>query len=145
MISLLTYITGKDVLNIHWLGADTVKEMVSSGIIQTFTDLFTPMVSKSKKISQELLDRLVKRMQSLNMMELLMILGIPHMGRALAVKLAAEVLNIDGLINLFTNRIRFESVYISDMMKETLKKWYADEYNQKLLLKLKSLPLRCCK
>ena len=103
------------------------------------------MVSKSKKVSQELLDRLVKRMQSLNMMELLMILGIPHMGRALAVKLAAEVLNIDGLINLFTNRIRFESVYISDMMKETLKKWYADEYNQKLLLKLKSLPLRCCK
>lgn len=145
LISLLTYIAGKDVLNIHWLGADTVKEMVSSGIIQAFTDLFTPMVSKSKKVSQELLDRLVKRMQSLNMMELLMILGIPHMGRALAVKLAAEVLNIDGLINLFTNRIRFESVYISDMMKETLKKWYADEYNQKLLLKLKSLPLRCCK
>ena len=143
-ISFLSFVVSRDVLNIKGIGPALIAEIVTSGTLTNFLDMFTPLVSKSNKVPQELLDKLVARMQTINMMELLMILGIPNMGRAIATKLATEVITIQGFIDLMHNELRLNSIYVNENTKRNLRLWYKNPKNQKLLEKLQELHLVNC-
>lgn len=143
-ISFLSFVVSRDVLNIKGIGPALITEIVTSGTLTNFLDMFTPLVSKSNKVPQELLDKLVARMQTINMMELLMILGIPNMGRAIATKLATEVITIQGFIDLMHNELRLNSIYVNENTKRNLRLWYKNPKNQKLLEKLQELHLVNC-
>lgn len=142
--SFIQYIVSKDVLNIKGIGPACVEELLRAGAITSLVDLFTPIVSPNKKVPQELLDKLVTRMQNINMLELLMILGIENMGRALAMKLAAEVETVQGFIDLFHDELHFRSILVNEAMKRNLRKWYDDPYNRELLEKIRDLHLPNC-
>ena len=143
-ISFLSYVVSRNVLNIQGIGPALITEIVNSGTLTNFLDMFNPIVAKSNKIPQELLDKLVARMQTINMMELLMVLNIPGMGRAIATKLATEVVNIDGFIDLMHNKLRLESIYVNNATKDNLRNWFADTENQKLLQQINQLHLVNC-
>lgn len=143
-ISFLSFVVSRDVLNIKGIGPALITEIVTSGTLTNFLDMFTPLVSKSNKVPQELLDKLVARMQTINMMELLIILGIPNMGRAIATKLATEVITIQGFIDLMHNELRLNSIYVNENTKRNLRLWYKNPKNQKLLEKLQELHLVNC-
>lgn len=142
--AFLLYIAGKDVLNIKGIGPAVINELLQAKTVTSILDLFTPIISPSNKVSQDLLDKLVCRMQNINLLELLMILGIEHMGRAMAMKLAAEVETVQGFIDLFHDDLHFRSILINAAMKINLKKWYEDPYNQDLLEKIRDLNLPNC-
>lgn len=142
--SFLQYIVGKDVLNIKGIGPACIEELTRTKTITSLLDLFSPIDSPNKKVPQELLDRWVSRMQSINMLELLMILGIENMGRALAMKLAAEVRTVQGFIDLFQNDLQFRSMPLNESVKKNIRKWYDDPYNKDLLQKIRDLQLVNC-
>ena len=73
-----------------------------------------------------------------------MILGIVNMGRALAMKLAAEVRTVQGFIDLFQNDLQFRSMPLNESVKKNIRKWYDDPYNKDLLQKIRDLQLVNC-
>lgn len=142
--ALLTYMVSKEVLDIHSLGKSTISELVDSGAVKSFLDVFSPIDYNGDKIKSDTLDRLVKECIDINFMKLLMTLGIPGMGRAIASKIALEVENTAGLISALRDEKKLEQLMVNEGIKTNLRNWYAIEYNLDLLDKLKKMNLPYC-
>lgn len=138
--AFLSYLVGKDVLDIKGIGPMAVNAIVDGKVATSFIDLFTQLDAKGE-VSQDVLDKLVMRVRKINLRELLMVLGIPGMGRAIASKITAEVETIKGLkLNLEDPEL-FRLLPVNDATKLNLKAWYNKEHNKVLLQQIIDLDL----
>lgn len=144
LICILDYMLGKEVINMKGYGESFIRELVESGTVTKFTDVFIPLTNKSKKLKQDDLDLVVKRIQDINLMELLMSLGINGMGRAIASKITAEVITIPGLIETLESEELFKLLPVNDGVKNSLMSWYNQECNKEILNTLISYKLTYC-
>ena len=142
--SFLQYVVSKDVLDIKGVGNVVVKEIVDAGIASCFLDLFTPLETNTKQVSQEILDKIVIRMRRINLMELLMILGIGGMGRAIAGKLTTEVNDLTGLIETLESPELLRLLPINETVKTNLAAWYEIDDNKQILYHLRDMHLPHC-
>lgn len=140
LISLITNAVSDDMLNIPGIGETTIRYLVENNEITNFIDIFFPIISQNKRI-QSLADKLVSRMQQINNMELLLIIGIPGMGRAIAGRLATETRSLEGFRKLLENPKELKLLMISDIVKKNLINWYNIPGNKKLINKLVELKL----
>lgn len=144
LIAYLKFVVGKDTLDIKGIGESFIREAVASKTITAFKDIFTPIDSKSKTLSQDMLDALVTRVRNVNMMELLIILGINRMGRAIAGKIVMEVLNLKGFIRLLEDSEQMRLLPIGDSIKKGMGLWYANPENRSLIHYISQLQLPYC-
>lgn len=144
LIASLQYLVSKDALNVKGIGDQFIREMITSKTASSLIDLFSPLESKSKNLSQDSLDELVTRTRNINMMELLMILGINGMGRAIAGKLTTEVMNVEGLIETLENEKQLRLLPINEAVKKSMISWYQKDYNKQLLKDIYNLHLPYC-
>ena len=78
------------------------------------------------------------------MMELLIILGINRMGRAIAGKIVMEVLNLNGFIRLLEDSEQMRLLPIGDSIKKGMGLWYANPENRSLIHYISQLQLPYC-
>lgn len=144
-IASLTHITGKEVLDIKGIGSAFIKSLLNSNLVTGLADLFTPIDTTGTDISQELADRLVGRMRNINFMELLLILGIPNMGRAVAGRLATEIKDIEDFKQIFSDQERIRFLPVNGSVKNNLVRWFEDSVNKETLDKIQALKLPQCR
>ena len=144
LVAYLKFIVGKDALDIKGIGESFIREAIESKSIASFKDIFTPIESKSKSLSQDLLDLLVARVRNVNMVELLMILGIARMGRAIAGKVVMEVINLTGFIRLLEDSEQMRLLPIGESIKKGMELWYANPENRALIHYINQLQLPFC-
>ena len=140
----LNFIVSYEALDYKEFTPELVHEAVQSKTITSLLDIFTTLESKSDKVPQADLDRLVTKMRSINLMEFIIMLGIPGMGRAIAGKLAVEVGNVAGFIRILNNDEYFRLLTISSVVKKYLAEWYSVPEHKEFLEKVKALELPRC-
>ena len=145
LVAALKFIAGKEALDVKGIGESFIREAVKSKTITSIGDLFSPIISRSASLSQDLLDTFVARARNVNMMELLTILGISRMGRAMAGKITMEVFNVEGLIALLEDSEKMRLLpAIGDPIKNSMLTWYAHPENRTLLHTIRDLHLPHC-
>lgn len=140
----LTYMLGKDCLNIKGYGEKFVNELVNSKTVTSFTDIFTTLDSKSESIRQEVLNNLINRVRNIDLSNLLCLLDIPNLGKLTAMKLVQEKPTLDQLRNILGDIDSLKNVNINDCPRKSIVKWYSDPKNQYFIGKIIELDLPNC-
>lgn len=141
LISSLTHILAPYTTDIKGIGPKFVRTAVTSGTLTKIQDLFLPTESKSPNIKQDLLDTLVTRMRSVNLRDLIMMLGIEGIGLAVSGKIAYAANSLTGLIELLEDDEKMRYLNISEAIKTNLKRWYSEPRHQTLLKDLQTYAL----
>lgn len=144
LIALLTFIIGKDVLNVKGIGDKFIAEAVNSGTITKLTDIFSMMESKSKSVSQELLDKLYLAAKNIAMIQLLTMLSIPGFSKVIASKVVRDVRHVTDIHRLFQSESEMRQYGLSKSVIDHIKEWYADEKHVALLNALGAIELNNC-
>ncbi len=144
LLSTLEYIVSPFTLNVPALTKDKLKLMLDKGMIKSLIDIFSRIESTDKSIKQDDLDTLVTRARNINFLDLIMLLGIEAMGKAIAGKIAIDTGNVQGLINLLESKRQMRLLPLNEMVKNNLTNWYAQPGHKEFLLKIAELHLPRC-
>lgn len=131
-------------LSFQKLTDEQIHELFTSRTIGRMYDLFIPCVSRSKTIPQMVLDDLVKATRELNLLEVIMLLGIPGLGRAAASKMASEAGGLKNLVDLMKSPERLGYLQFRSSAIETIVHWAEDPAHSDFLLALYELKLPYC-
>ena len=137
----LNYIVSREILNIKGIGEKIIDELVDKGIITSLSDIFSILESGNSGIDQSLLDTLVSRARSVNILEFLMMLGIQGLGRAVASKMVMFITNIDDLINTLNDPEEIRLLPINAGIKKNIQEWYSRANNKRFLEEVQKLHL----
>lgn len=140
LVSLISSAVGSDMLNVKGISTNTIHELVHAGDVKQFIDIFFPISTTNKKL-QGIADKLVTNMRQINNLELLMIIGIPNIGKATAGRIITETGSLKGLITTFESPKAMKLMMIPYSIKKNLEHWYAVPGNKELLHKLSELNL----
>lgn len=143
LIMQLSFLIGKDCMNIKGYGEKFIREIVSSGTITKFTDIFQAVDNKSS-LSTESINDLINKVREITLTDLLTVLGIPGCGRSVAIKLVEEEFQLTGIKELFSDPQHIKYLNIGNSCKNNIIKWAADDKNMKLIDELISLNLPKC-
>lgn len=144
LISLLTFIAGKDLLNVKGIGDKFIAEAVKSGTITTLTDIFRLMESKSKNVAQELLDKFYLAAKNFELVQLLAILNIQGLSKVMAGKIVKDVRYIKDIKPLFDSPDKMKQLGLPKAIIEHICEWCSDEYNLALLNELSTIEFNKC-
>ena len=117
----LKYIASKDVLNIHGIGPEAINDIVASDQLHTFLDLFTTPIPADTKSP---LARLLYRCSTVSLSEFLLLLCIPHVGRAAINRITIYVKTVSELIDVLLDPDKLNEFPVSDRIKNNLIAWY---------------------
>ncbi len=150
LISMLTYVVGKDMLDIKGIGPKFIEEAVNKGVITKILDIFQPLISNSKTLPQELLDKLVKRARDMTAEEAIVALSIPRVSKGIASKLIVSgaitgYAGIRSFRELLKDKKSLHINLLDPNLENILTEWYSKESNQKMLDDLIALDLNMCK
>jgi len=137
-------VIGKDVLNVKGIGDKFIAEAVNSGTITKLTDIFGIMESKSKSVSQELLDKLYLAAKNIELIQLLVMLGIPGLSKVTASKIVPDVRDLNEVEEVFKSESLMRQLDLSNSLIDHIKEWYAKPNSIELLNILKSANLNKC-
>lgn len=144
LIALLKFVIGKDVLNVKNIGESFITEAVNSKTITKLIDIFGIMESKSKSVPQESLDKLYLAAKNIEMIQLLVMLGIPGFSKVIASKVVSDVRHIASVHELFQSEPAMRQFGLSKSVIAHIKEWYADPDNVALLNALEAANLNKC-
>lgn len=144
LIMQLSFLVGKDCMNIKGYGEKFIRELVSSGTFTKFTDVFQSADSKSPTIKQDDVNDLINKAREITLTDLLVVLGIPSCGRSVAIKLVEEEFQLTGIKKLLEDEQHIRYLSIGNSCKNNLIKWSADKKNMDLIDDLISLNLPKC-
>ena len=144
LISLLTFIVGKDMLNIKGMGDKFIAEAVNSGSITSLTDIFRIMESKSKATTQEQLDKLYVSAKNIELAQLLTILNIQGFSKVMASKIVKDVRHIRDIKSLFNSPAKLKQLNLPKSVIDHIHEWMCDEHNTALLDELSSIDFNRC-
>tara|TARA_Y100001968_G_C19431848_1_gene757497 strand:- start:869 stop:2977 length:2109 start_codon:yes stop_codon:yes gene_type:complete len=151
-IAKLEHFIGRDALNIHTLGSQTIKLLFQKSIITGIFDLYDLNVSKlshlkgfgekskSIKKAQNIIDSL-EDSKKVSFEKVLYGLGIRHVGKTVSKKLAEHFLSIDTLINnKYEDFIALDE--IGEKIASSLSDYFQNEKNRLLIKKLQDYGLQ---
>lgn len=141
--STLTYLV-TDILHISEFSPEQINALIESKTFTKMIDFFLPQDSKTPTVSQDSLDRLVAKMKNINLLDLILLMGIPNMGRAVASKLASETCGISNFIAFLGNEKEIDFMQFSIAAKTHLKEWIKDPARRKFLKDVAKLRLTYC-
>lgn len=102
------------------------------------------MESKSKSVSQELLDKLYLAAKNIAMIQLLTMLSIPGFSKVIASKVVRDVRHVTDIHRLFQSESEMRQYGLSKSVIDHIKEWYADEKHVALLNALGAIELNNC-
>ena len=144
LIALLTYIVGKDVLNIKGISDKFVTKAVQSRTITKLTDIFNYVESKSEEVDQHQLDRLVMAARDMELIQILPILCIPGFNKIMASKMLLDVSKFKEVRPVFTNEIALRRLGFPPSLISKITEWCKDERNIELLKELEKVNFSKC-
>ena len=130
----LKYIVSKDVLNVYGVGPEAINDIVTNDQLHTFLDLFTTPIPKDTKSP---LARLLSRCASVSLSEFLLLLCIPHVGKAAINRITIYVKTVCELIDVLTDPDKLNEFPVSDRIKNNLLDWYAQPANKSIIDQLR--------
>lgn len=150
LISTLIYIVGDHMLNLKGIGPKFLEEIVNDGTVTNLLDIFKPLTSRSTRVSQELLDILVKRARNMSAADAIVALGIPRVGKGLASGIVvgsetADYKGLRGFREALKDKKKLHYAVFSSKMEAIILDWYSKEPNRKMLDDLIALDLGMCK
>lgn len=134
LIAKLKYVVSRDVLDVKGIGEKFIRDAVETKTITSFKDIFTPIESKDRKVSQDLLDALVMKVRRVTYNKLLVLLGIPQVSGIVTMKIVSETGDVDTLKRMLdAGEAGFEHSLIPSRIKQNLLDWYKHQANRDLL------------
>lgn len=144
LIMRLAYLVSKDCLNIKGYGEKFIREAVTSGTFNEFADIFRSGDTKSASITQDSLNNLITTARTIDLVDLLTVLGIPGCGRAVAFKLIQEEMHLPGIKRLFKDEQKLKNINIGNRVKENIRQWISQPDNEAFVDQLIALELPKC-
>lgn len=145
-IESLVHFVSRDTMNIDGLGERIIEDFYNMGFIKKITDIYTLYNYKEDLIELEgfgeksvnnLLES-IERSKNNSLEKVLFALGIRHVGKKTAKLLAKKYKKIDGIINASLEELT-NTYDIGIIMAESIRNYFDDEENLKLINDLKSL------
>ncbi|MBS3821997.1 MAG: NAD-dependent DNA ligase LigA [Planctomycetes bacterium] len=130
-------------LDIDGLGEKLVEQLVDRGLVESPADLFelekddlTPLDRMADKSAENLLEAIERARENATLPRLIFALGIPHVGRAVAGKLARQFGSIEALAGAGEEELA-EMPEVGTTMASAIAQWFANDRNRKLIDRLK--------
>ena len=140
----ITHFASKGAMNIDGLGPQVVELLLTSGLINDVTDLYTLKVEDIENLdrmgrkSAENLVAAIEESKSRGLERLLFALGIRQVGEVAAEEIAGKMRNLDNLFNSgFEDFAAIKD--IGEITATVLVEFFADENNRKLCERLREL------
>ena len=140
----LSFLVGKDCLNIKGYGDKFMAELVDSESVTTFLDVFMSTDSKSSSIKQDDLNDLIVKIRNIDLVNLISVLNIPGCGKNVAGKLAQEADTLSKMRYIFGNPDRLKNISIGNSVKTSILDWYSESTNKEFIDRLVDLELPNC-
>ena len=143
----IQHFISRKAMDIEGLGEETVEQLFRAGIIHTYADLYEVTVEKLlplERMAQKSAENIVKGIQKskeIPFERVLFALGIRYVGETVAKKLARHYKNIEALENATIEQL-VEVDEIGNQIATSVVNFFADDYNRKLIDRLKSYGLQ---
>ncbi len=146
----LIHFVSKAGLDMEGVGKEWIKRLVRDGLVASPADLFLLQAETlaeyegmGEKSSRNFIQALEKTKKTASLPRLIAALGIRHVGEQTARALAAQYYDLDALAKATTEELK-ELDDVGDTVAASITAWFANEANQKLLLRFKELGLWPC-
>ena len=143
----IQHFISRKAMDIEGLGEETVEQLFRASIIHTYADLYEVTVEKLlplERMAQKSAENIVKGIQKskeIPFERVLFALGIRYVGETVAKKLARHYKNIEALENATIEQL-VEVDEIGNQIAASVVNFFADDYNRKLIDRLKSYGLQ---
>ena len=143
----IQHFISRKAMDIEGLGEETVEQLFRAGIIHTYADLYEVTVEKLlplERMAQKSAENIVKGIQKskeIPFERVLFALGIRYVGETVAKKLARHYKNIETLENATIEQL-VEVDEIGNQIATSVVNFFADDYNRKLIDRLKDYGLQ---
>ena len=143
----IQHFISRKAMDIEGLGEETVEQLFRADIIHTYADLYEVTVEKLlplERMAQKSAENIVKGIQKskeIPFERVLFALGIRYVGETVAKKLARHYKNIEALENATIEQL-VEVDEIGNQIAASVVNFFADDYNRKLIDRLKSYGLQ---
>lgn len=145
----LIHFASRGAMDIEGLGESLIDLLVDKGFLKTFSDIYKLKNFKNdliaiERLGQKSVDKLlvnIEKSKSQPFHKVLFALGIRYVGAGVSQKLVDHFQNIDAII--YADEEQLSSVYeIGPNISKSVKRFFSEESNIKLLEELKSLGLK---
>ena len=143
----IQHFISRKAMDIEGLGEETVEQLFRAGIIHTYADLYEVTVEKLlplERMAQKSAENIVKGIQKskgIPFERVLFALGIRYVGETVAKKLARHYKTIEALENATVEQL-VEVDEIGNQIASSIVNFFADDYNRKLIDRLKDYGLQ---
>jgi len=143
----IQHFISRKAMDIEGLGEETVEQLFRAGIIHTYADLYEVTVEKLlplERMAQKSAENIVKGIQKskeIPFERVLFALGIRYVGETVAKKLVRHYKSIEALENATIEQL-VEVDEIGNQIAASVVNFFADDYNRKLIDRLKSYGLQ---
>lgn len=145
----LVHFASRGAMDIEGLGEALIELFVDKGFLKTFSDIYKLKNHRNdlieiERLGQKSVDKLldnIEKSKSQPFHKVLFALGIRYVGSGVSQKLVDHFQNIDAIIN--ADEEKLSSVYeIGPNISKSVKRFFSEESNIKLIEELKSLGLK---
>lgn len=137
----LAFAVSKDCLSIKGIGPEAVDSLIDSKTVTGLLDMFHNIDGSISGVNQQVLDNAVDTFRRITMAQLLTILTIPGVGKASAIKIAAETMTMSNLIDTLDDDNKFKFMGVSNNIKNNLREWLNISDHRKLIEAILALDL----
>ena len=149
IINGLIHFASKPAYDIDTLGDKMVNVLYNAGFIKTIDDIFTLHNHKEElmnleRMGQKSVEKLlnaIEESKNNDLEKLIFGLGIRHCGSKVSKILADEFLSLERLMDVSVDEIR-QIDAIGEVIASEIEKWFSDENNRNMVLRLKELGLK---
>ena len=149
IINGLIHFASKPAYDIDTLGDKMVNMLYNAGFIKTIDDIFTLHNHKEElmnleRMGQKSVEKLlnaIEESKNNDLEKLIFGLGIRHCGSKVSKILADEFLSLERLMDVSVDEIR-QIDAIGEVIASEIVKWFSDDNNRNIVLRLKELGLK---
>ena len=143
----IEHFVSRKALNIDSLGAETIEQLYSAGLIKNIADLYDlkkeqliPLERMAEKSAQNLIDG-IEASKTISFEKVLYAIGIRHVGETTAKKIAKKVKTLDALMTASKEEL-LAIDEVGETIAESIIKYFADPNNKNITLRLKAAGLQ---
>ncbi len=139
----IQHLGGSHALDIDGLGEEVVHQLVQRGLVTDLADLFdlteddlADLPGHGRRSARNLVEAIDRARRRATLPRLVLGLGIPHVGRAVAADLALAFGSLDALAA--ASRADLEALDgVGPTVASAIAQWFADDHNRRLLSRLR--------
>lgn len=138
LITNLTYIVSKEVLDIRNIGSSFVRELVTSGDVKDISDLMSML--NNPNLSEDLQNNLVTAARNIKYDVLMKMLAIPGLGKTMIRRLLAECPDLSSFIETISSPESIDELVLPETIRKAITMW-ATKRNIDILNKINNMKL----